>query len=162
MTRDQELPRQPLFWAALALSVGIWVGAREWRPPAWWAIAVVAFVLAAAWFLGRRAWLAKGLAFGVWVLLGAFLIQVRGQRPDDPHIVALADGRVVTLTGHVMREGYTRTAGPRSIRESIDVETQEIADAGERWPVRAGIRLTIYERLEENRAIEPSGDRISL
>jgi hypothetical protein len=161
MTRDEKPPRQPLFWAALALSVGIWVGARELWPPVWWGIAVVAFVLAAAWFLARRAWLAKALAFGVWVLLGAFLIQVRGQRPDDPHVVALADGGVVTLTGRVMREGYARVAGPRSIRESIDVETDEIEDAGERWPVRAGIRLSIYEKVATDRvAGRGSGHRV--
>jgi competence protein ComEC len=148
MTRDQKPLRQPLFWAALALSLGLWFGMRAWRPPSWWGIAVVAFVLAASWFLARRAWLAKALSLGAWVLLGAFLIQIRGQRPDDPHILALADGRAVMLTGRVMREGYARVAGPRSIRESIDVETEEIADAGESWPVRAAVRLSIYERVE--------------
>ena len=157
MTRDQKPPRQPLFWAALAFSLGLWMGARAWRPPSWWGIAVVAFVLAASWFLARRAWLAKALAFGVWVLLGAFLIQIRGQTPDDPRIFALADGRVVTLTGRVMREGYTRVAGPRSMRESIDVETEEITNAGESWPVRAGVRLSIYEKVVTDRT---SGHRI--
>ena len=154
MTRDQKLPRQPLFWAAVALSLGLWVGVRAWRPPVWWGIAVVAFVLAASWFLARRTWLSKTLAFGAWVLLGAFLIQIRGQKLDDPHILALADGRVVTLTGRVMREGYARVAGPRSIRESIDMETEEIADAGERWPVRAGVRLSIYEKGETDRVAD--------
>jgi hypothetical protein len=50
MTRDQKPPRQPLFWAAVALSLGLWVGVRAWRPPVWWGIAVVAFVLAASGF----------------------------------------------------------------------------------------------------------------
>ncbi len=166
MTRDQKPPRQPLFWAALAFSLGLWLGVRAWRPPSWWVIAVVAFVLAASWFLRKRAWLAKGLSLGAWVLLGAFLIQIRGQRPDqlqqdDARILALADGRAVTLTARVMREGYARDAGPRSIRESIDVETEEIASQGESWPVRAGVRLTIYEKVED-RAIGPSGDRVIL
>ena len=166
MTRDQKPPRQPLFWAALAFSLGLWMGLRAWRPPLWWVIAVVAFVLAAAWFLPKRAWLAKVLSLGAWVLLGAFLIQIRGQRPDqrqqdEARILALADGRAVTFTAHVMREGYARDAGPRSIRESIDVETEEIASQGENWPVRAGVRLTIYEKVED-RAIGPSGDRVIL
>ncbi|MGB9203080.1 MAG: ComEC/Rec2 family competence protein [Terriglobales bacterium] len=148
MTRNQSPPRQPLFWAALVFSLGLWTGVRAWRPPSWWVIAVVAFVLAASFFLARRAWLAKALSLGAWFLLGALLIQIRGQRPVDAKILTLADGRAVTLTGHVIREGYARAAGPQSIRESIDVETETIASQGEAWPVRAGVRLAIYEKVE--------------
>src|SRR5208282_2576506 len=165
MTRDQKPPRQPLFWVALAFSLGLWMGVRAWRPPSWWVIAVLVFVFAASWFLPKRSWLAKGLALGAWFLLGAFLIQVRGQPPDGleekivPSISSLADGRPVTLTARVMREGYARAAGPRSIRESIDVETEEIASDGASWPVRAGVRLAIYEKVED-RVIGSSGDRV--
>jgi competence protein ComEC len=166
MTHDPKPPRQPLFWAAVAFSLGLWVGVRAWRPPLWWVIAVVVFVFAASWFLRKRAWLAKALSLGAWVLLGAFLIQVRGQRPDEPsqdgaRLFALADGRPVVLTARVLREGYARAEGPRSIRESIDVETEEIASAGERWPVRAGVRLSIYEKVED-RASGRLGDRVIL
>src|SRR5260370_23100305 len=131
MTHARKTPREPLFWAALAFSLGLWMGVRAWRAPSWWVIAVVAFVFAASWFLSKRAWLAKALSLGVWVLLGAFLIQVRGQRTDklqqnDASILAQADGREVTLTAPVIREGYAQAAGPRPLRESIDVETQEI------------------------------------
>ena len=113
MTHDRKPPRQPLFWAALAFSLGLWMGVRAWRPPSWWVIAVVAFVFAASWFLSKRAWLAKALSLGAWILLGAFLIQVRGQRTDklqqnDARILALAYGREVTLTARVIREGYAR------------------------------------------------------
>ncbi|MGA2966307.1 MAG: ComEC/Rec2 family competence protein [Terriglobales bacterium] len=163
MMRDHKPPRQPLFWAALAFSAGLWTGVRAWRPPSWWVIAVVAFVLAASWFLRKRAWLARTLSFGAWFLLGAFLIQVRshpadGLQQNDAGIFTLADGREVTLTAHVMREGYARTSGPRLL-ESIDVETEQIASQGESWPVRAGVRLTIYEKVED-RAIGSSGDRV--
>jgi competence protein ComEC len=159
MTHDRKPPRQPLFWAALVFSLGLWTGVRAWRPPSWWVIAVVAFVLASSFFLARRAWLAKALSLGAWFLLGALLIQIRGQRPvelrqEDEHILTLADGRAVTLTGHVLREGYARAAGPRSIRESIDVETETIASQGETWPVRAGVRLAIYEKVESSEAVE--------
>jgi competence protein ComEC len=159
MTHDRKPPRQPLFWTALAFSLGLWTGVRAWRPPSWWVFAVLAFVFAASWFLPKRAWLAKALSLGAWILLGAFLIQVRGQRTDklqqdDARILALSDGRAVTLRGRVMREGYARAAGPRSIRESIDVETEEIASQDERWPVRAGVRLTIYEKVENSEPME--------
>jgi hypothetical protein len=135
MMKDRKPPRQPLFWTAWHFSFGLWTGVRAWRPPSWWVFAVLAFVFAASWFLPKRAWLAKALSFGAWILLGAFLIQVRGQRTDklqqnDARIPALANGREVTLTARVMREGYARAAGPRSIRESIDVETEEIASRG--------------------------------
>ena len=166
MTRDYKPPRQPMFWAGLAFSVGLWTGARAWRPPSWWVMAVVVFVLAASYFLRKRAWLAKALSLGVWFLLGALLIEIRGLRrdaveQDEARISALADGREVTVTGRVMREGYARAAGPKSVRESIDVETEEIASGGESWPVRAGVRLTVYEKVED-RAIGPSGDRVIL
>jgi len=154
MTHDHKPPRQPLFWAALSFSTGLWVGVRAWRPPSWWVIAVLAFVLAAWWFVARRAWIAKALSLGAWFLLGAFLIQVRGVQASDSQILELADGREVTLTAHVIREGYARAAGPHSIRESIDVETEEIESAGQSGPVRAGVRLTVYERAENSAGVE--------
>ena len=164
MTRDHKPARQPLFWAALAFSLGLWTGVRAWRPASWWVLAVVAFVLAASWFLSRRAGLGKALSLGVWFLLGAFLIQIRGQWPDElrqdeARIMALSDGRVVTLTARVFREGYVQDAGPRSIRESIDVQTEAIISEGESWPVRAGVRLTIYEK-ERDLAMLAAGDRV--
>ncbi len=159
MTHNRNPPRQPLFWAALAFSLGLWTGVRAWRPPSWWVIALLAFVFAASYFLSKRAWLAKALSLGAWFFLGAFLIQVRGQRPDelqldDARILTLADGRAVTLRAHVIREGYARAAGPRSIRELIDVETEEITSQGETWPVRAGVRLTVNEKVENPEAVE--------
>ncbi len=139
-------PSQPLFGAAVAFAVGLFVGVRAWRPPSWWVIALLAFALAACWFLKRRAWAARWLALASWFLLGAFLIQVRTQRVGDPRILSLADGREVTLSGHVIREGYPRAAGPRGTRESIDVETEQVESEGKVYAVRAGVRLTLYER----------------
>jgi competence protein ComEC len=168
MTRDRKAPRQPLFWAAIAFSLGLWTGVRAWRPPSWWVLAVVAFVFAASWFLRRRVWLARALSLGTWFLLGAFLIQVRGQRPaelqqDGARLAALSDGRLVTLTGRVMRAGYVQAAGARSIRETVDVETEAIASAGDSWRVQTGVRLTIYGKVEDrskDRVIGSSGDRV--
>ena len=148
MIREPTAPRQPLFLAAIIFSLGLCAGVRAWRPPAWWMIAILVFALAALWFLSRRAWLAKALALAAWFLLGALLIQVRGRPADDPKLLTLSDGRVVTLTAHVIREGYAHATGPRSIRQSLDVETEEIESEGKAWPVRTGIRLSLYERVE--------------
>jgi competence protein ComEC len=164
MNYDRQPPRQPLFWAAAAFSLGLWTGLRAWRPLSWWVIAVVAFGCAASWFLPKRAWLAKTLSLGVWFLLGAFLIQIRGQPPaelqkDYARILAVADGREVTLTAHVIREGYAHSTYPGATRESVDVETEEVAAEGGNWPARAGVRLTIHEKVENH---EPVERRVSL
>ena len=159
MIRDWKPPRQPLFWAAIAFSLGLWTGVRAWRPPSWWVLALVAFFFAESCFLRKRAWLARALSLGTWFLLGAFLIQVRGQRPaelqeDGVRLAAVSDGRVVELVGRVMREGYAQAAGARSIRETVDVETEEIRSAGHSWPVHAGVRLTIYDKVESPELME--------
>jgi competence protein ComEC len=151
--RDPRPPRQPLFWAAVAFSLGLWTGVRTWRPPSWWAIAILVFLLSAAWFLTRRARLANALSLAVWVLLGALFIQIRSQPSAEAQqnpvpIAALADGSQVTLTARVLKEGYARAAGPRLTR-SIDVETEAIANADGNWPLRTGIRLTIYEKADD-------------
>lgn len=106
MTHDRLPSRQPLFWAAMAFSVGLWTDVRAWRPASWGVIAVVVLVLASSWFAAKRAWVSKGLALAVWFLLGAFLIQIHRQPQANPRIQELADGRSVILTAHVIREGW--------------------------------------------------------
>src|ERR1700722_10888632 len=159
MTRDRNPPRQPLLWAAVAFSIGLWIGKQAWRPPLWWGVAVVAFVLAASWFLTKRAWLAEALSFGVWFLLGALLIQVRAQPQDELQknendIFALADGSEVTLTAHIFRTGYAQSAYPGAIRESIDVETEAVVHQDVSRPLRAGVRLTLQEKPAKDEIVE--------
>ncbi len=120
-------------------------------------IAILAFALAALWFLSRRAWLARSLALAAWFLFGAFLIQIHGRPPGDPNLLALSDGRPVVLTAHVVREGYARATGPRSIRQSIDVETEGIESEGTIRPARAGIRLSLFEEVEKSAAVVVQG-----
>jgi competence protein ComEC len=108
-------------------------------------VAVLAFGLATLWFLRRRSWLATGFSLGTWFLLGAFLIQIQGVPGSDPRLLAFADGRELTIVAHVAREGYARSAGPRSVRHPVDVETEAI----EGLPIRVGVRLTVYEKVED-------------
>src|SRR3984957_17529148 len=149
MTRDRNPPRQPLFWAALVFSAGLWTGLRAWRPPSWWTVALVGFVLAATFFLAKRAWLAKGLALGAWFLAGALLIQIHNSPTTDPRLSEVTDGRAVMLTGHIIREGYAHDASPGATRQSIDVETEEIGSEGVSWPIKTGVRLTIHDKLAD-------------
>jgi competence protein ComEC len=150
MTRKPHPQRQPLLWAALLFSAGTWIGARAWRPTTWWVIGVIGFTLAAVWYLRRRAWMAKGLSLGTWFLLGALSIQVRSVPVADPRITDFADGREITIIGHVIREGYSHGAGPRSIRHPIDIETESIEGVGGVTDVHGGVRLTIAEAVEDS------------
>ena len=149
MTREPKAERQPLLWAALIFSAGLWIGAREWRPAAWWVLGVLGFALAALWYVGRRAWLAKGFSLGTWFLVGALSIQIRGAQGDDPHLRELTDGGEVTITGHVTREGYARASGSRYLSRQIDIETESVERGTEVIDVRSGVRLTVSETVEE-------------
>jgi competence protein ComEC len=167
MIHNHNRARQPLFWAAVAFSLGLWAGTHAWRPPSWWVIAILAFVIAASWFLAKRTWLSKSLSLGSWVLLGALLIQIRGQPSKEiqqghARITALADGRTVTLTARVVRGGYARATGPGAIQESIDVETEEMASGGESWPMRAGVRLSIREKISNYEVVKREASLASL
>src|SRR5436190_22227192 len=149
MTREPNTERQPLLWAALIFSAGLWIGAREWRPAVWWVFGVLGFALAAVWFVGRRAWVAKGLSLGTWFLVGALSIQIRGTPGDDPRLRELTDGGEVTITGHVTREGYARASGPRYLSRPIDIETESVERGAEVIDVRSGVRLTVSETVEQ-------------
>ena len=78
-------------------------------------------------------------------MLGALLIQIRRAPGGDPRIMEITDGNEVTITGHVVREGYGRADGPRSIRRPIDIETESIESVGKIVDIRDGVRLTILE-----------------
>jgi competence protein ComEC len=148
MMHDAKPPRQPLFWAAITFSWGIWWGVRAWRPPSWWAIALVGFITAASFFLSKREWFSKALSLGAWFLLGAFLIQVRSQ-PHHPEAAApppleFADGGPLVITASVLKQGYQKETSTGSIQQSIDVQTQAVERGDKVWPWCAGVRLTIY------------------
>src|SRR5258706_7298857 len=148
MTPERRPGRQTLLWAALVFSAGLWVGARAWRPATWWIIALLAFAVAAVWYLRRRPWMAKGLSLGTWFLLGALLIQIPARPVGDPRIMEIADGNEVTITGYVVREGYARADGARSVRRPIDIEIENIENGVVSSAVRGRVRLTIFDVVE--------------
>ena len=146
--REQALHRQPMFWGALCFSAGLWWGLYAWRPPLWWATAISTFIFAGCWFVSRRRLAAWLLALAAWFLFGAFLIQVCRRAPEDRRLDEFSDGEPVVLTAHVIRAGYARAKAPGSTSRSIDVESEQIEQDRKSLPVRAGIRLSLYDRGE--------------
>jgi competence protein ComEC len=158
-----------MLWAALSYSLGIVTGIYAWRPASWWIAAVVAFLGAGLYFLRRRKWLGVALALGAFFLAGALHIQLRGPTSVlDTSLQPFADGQEVEMTAHVTRDGTLREAAPNEIRQSLDVETEEIVAAnGQRIPVHSGVRLGIYSIRLEAALVSPPrlfryGERIRL
>jgi competence protein ComEC len=142
----------------VAFAAGILLGGQEWRPPAWWLVAAVVCAAAAALLLGRRLRLACGLAIAALLFLGALSTAAPPSAdPGAEDIAAFADGREVTVTAHVVRDGVLRQ-NPRGARQSLDVESESVAFEGVSTPVRAGIRMTIYPAPDDGEADDDSAE----
>jgi len=139
-----------MLWAAAAYSSGIVVGLYQWRPPSWWVLAGAVFLASAAYFVRRRTWLAGALALGTFFLGGALHIQLHGRRgPLDTSTLRYADGQELEITAHVIRDGRSRQGNFGELRQSLDVETEElVTNGGQHLPLHSGVRLGIYSRAE--------------
>ena len=139
-------PRQPMLWAASMYSAGIVTGAYAWRPVVWWMVGAGALVAAAAYFTLRRSGLAWLLGLGTLFFLGALDIQLRSALPRlDTSILPYADHREVQVTAHVRAEGRIQRGGVGELRQSLDVESEQILTSdGRIVPVHSGIRVSIY------------------
>jgi competence protein ComEC len=148
--------RQPMLWAALTYSCGIVAGVYLWRPVLWWVVAGAAFVLAAAYMSGRRSRLGWTLALGAFFLAGALHIQARGSVARvDTAIQPYADSQELEMTAHVTRDGRLQHAGFGEIRQTLDVETEEVKTiAGQVATPHSGIRLSIYSQPANGSASE--------
>ena len=138
--------RQPVLWAALAYSSGIIEGVYQWRPVLWWVIAGIVFVASAAYCSQRRPGVGWLLALTTFFLAGALHIQLRGASSHlDTSIDPYADRQELQVTGHVTRDGRLQDGGFNELRQTVDLETEELQTAtGEIVPVHSGIRLSIY------------------
>ncbi|MGA9392194.1 MAG: ComEC/Rec2 family competence protein, partial [Candidatus Sulfotelmatobacter sp.] len=138
--------RQPMLWAALSYAGGIIAGTYLSRPASWWVLAGFAFLGASLYFIPRREWLATALALGALVFAGALPIQLRSAFSNlDTAIRPFAYGPEVEITAHVAREGRLREASAGELRQSLDVETEEIlTDNGTRIRLHSGVRLGLY------------------
>jgi competence protein ComEC len=146
-----KAPRPPMLWAAVAYAIGIVAGVYLWRPAIWWVVAAFAFAAAAAYFAHRRSGLGWLLALGALFLAGALHIQLRSGSPRlDATIQIYADREPVEIVAHVTREGRLEPGGFGEIRQTLDVESEQITTAaGETIPVHSGIRLSLYTRSDD-------------
>jgi competence protein ComEC len=135
-----------MLWAAVAYSSGIVAGVYLWRPVLWWVVAVAAFLAAAAYFAQRRSGLGWVLALGAFFLAGALHIQARGATTRlDTSVQPYADRHELQITAHVTHDGRLQAGGFNEVKQTIDVETEELQTAtGQREVVHSGIRLSIY------------------
>lgn len=141
-----KAPRAPALWAAVAYSCGIVAGVYAWRPPLWWILCFTAFLAAAAYFVRRRSRLGGMLTLSALFLAGAIHLQLRASAPRfDTAIHPYADGQLVEITAHVIRDGNLKPGGFGESRQTLDVETEDLTTAsGETLPIQSGIRLSIY------------------
>jgi len=138
--------RQPLFWAAVSYGAGIVYGAHAWRPAPWWIAATLAFLAAGFYFTQKRSWLAAALSITSFALIGALHIQLCGPVSVlDTGLLPFYDYPNVEIAAHVTRDGRVRPGDAGEARQTVDVETEEvISNDGRRFPIAAGIRLSIY------------------
>ncbi len=119
-----------MLWAAVAYASGIIAGVYLWRPTLWWVVAVLFFAGAASYFAGRRSRLGWVVAMGAFFLFGALHIQLRGAAPRlDTSIRPYANTGPIEITAHVTGDGRVQQAGPKEIRQTVDVEVDEIRTA---------------------------------
>src|SRR3984893_1073220 len=138
--------REPMLWAAVAYSLGIIAGVNLSRPALWWVVAGVAFLAAAASFARRRAWLGWALALGALFFAGALHFPAhRASTRLDTSIQSYADRQELQITAHVNRDGRLQPAGFNGIRQTVDLEAEQLRTAtGQTEPIHSGIRLSIY------------------
>jgi Domain of unknown function (DUF4131) len=118
----------------------------------------IVFALSAAYLLRRRGRLAFIVGLGGLFFLGALMVQVRGQEgAGNPGWTRFADGAEVVVTAHVSKEGTLQEDSPGSVRQRIEVETEQIAKGEEIFDVKPedvkfGLRLNIYQQQSKERS----------
>ena len=147
-----------MLWAAVAYALGIVAGVYLWRPILWWLAAGIAFAGAAYYFSLRRPGLGWALALGAFFLAGSLHIQARGSMPRlDTGIQPYADREELQIVAHVTREGHSQRGGFNEIKQTIDVETEDVKTSnGQVAGVHSGIRLSIYQAVPRDDAQEDS------
>ncbi len=149
--------RQPILFAALAFAVGIATGVHAWRPPLWWVVAWIVFTLSGTYWLGRRGRAAFVVALGALFFSGALLVQVRSSGDtDNSGWTRFADGTEAIVTAHVTKEGTLQNEGSGSVRQRIEVETEQITRDVENVAVKSGLGINVYQQPSKSELGEAS------
>ena len=134
----------------MAYCCGIGAGVHFWRPTLWWILAGLFFAGAASYFSVRRSRLAWAIALSAFFLLGALHIQLRTAEPRlNSSILPYANGETIQISGHVIGDGRLQPGGFGELRQSLDVEAEEIDTPREVLPLHSRIRVSIYSRRSE-------------
>jgi competence protein ComEC len=137
--------------AALVFAAGVALGVAAWRPPLWWLAAVVVLALGALRMMERRPRLAWAQALCALAFVGAFTVQAHdAARPPAWDLLAVTDGREVSVTGTVVREGGVGH-GPRDQRRQLlELRAEHISEPGSErafaLPPRFHMRLAVFSR----------------
>jgi len=115
-----------------------------WRPPLWWLVAAMVCLVCAVCILRRRGRAAYALGLGALFATGALAIQVRTPTSTGSGILTFADGREITITAHVIREGNLRERGHGETQQKLDVETEQVSTEDGTVTVRSGLRISFY------------------
>ena len=152
--------RQPMFWAALAYSLGIIAGIYAWRPDSWWIVATISFIAAAAYLLVRRPRLGWIVAMAAFSLAGALHVQLRSARPRiDTSLQPIANRQALQIVAHALTDGRVQNTLSET-RQTVDVETEEVQTSeGKSYRIRSGIRLGIYARRPDDSGPQDSDAR---
>jgi competence protein ComEC len=141
---EQRYARQPLFWAAIAFSIGICAGHYVWRPPALWFLAAIVFVASASYLIKRRIAASRLIVLGALFVAGAISIQLRESSSPGAQQFSFSDEQVV-VTAHVIAEGDIQSESSGAYRQRIDVETDNVNSGKLSENIAAGVRLSIYQ-----------------
>jgi competence protein ComEC len=143
--------RQPFLWAALAFAGGIFTGVHMWRPPVWWIVTTTSFILFAILLLRGRGRAARLVGLGAVFATGALAAQLRlPENLGALDLLQFADGREVSVTAHVMREGTLVEEREGELRQQMDVETELITLPNAKVEVRSGLRVSFYAKRSED------------
>ncbi len=102
--------------------------------------------MSGAYLLRRKGWLAFIVGLGALFFAGALMVQVR--IPDDaenPGWPRFADGAEVMVTAHVTKEGSLQEDASGSVRQRIEVQTEQITRGSENFAVTCGLRISVYQ-----------------
>jgi len=122
-----------------------------WRPPMWWMVTTASFILFAILLLHRRGRAAKLVGLCAIFAGGALAVQVRApENLGGLEVLQFADGRELTVTAHIIREGTLVEEGEGEVRQQMDVETEQIALPNKTVEVRSGLRISFYGKRSED------------